>query len=208
VAALIVEPVQGIAGARDCAPAFLEAARTACDRAGAALVFDEIQCGVGRSGAFTAAEAYGVVPDAITMAKGLAGGLPIGAVVAAPRLIEGLEIGDLGSTFGGGPVPCAAALAVLDVIEDEDLIENVRAIGERLAQGARAMGVPAVQGRGLLLGLRLGRSAAGVQQALFGHRVLTGTAADPEILRLMPPLNFSREEADLLLVALGKVWHR
>ena len=208
VAALIVEPVQGIAGARDCPPAFLEAARTACDHAGAALVFDEIQCGVGRSGAFTAAEAYGVVPDLVTMAKGLAGGLPIGAVVAAPRLIEGLEIGDLGSTFGGGPVPCAAALAVLDVIEDEALIENVRAIGERLVEGALAMGIPAIQGRGLLLGLRLGRPAAVVQRALFGLRVLTGTATDPEVLRLMPPLNFSRDEADLLLVALGKVWDR
>jgi len=206
VAALIVEPIQGIAGARDCPPAFLEAARAACDRAGAALVFDEIQCGVGRSGSFTAAEAYGVVPDVVTMAKGLAGGLPIGAVVSVPWLAEKLEIGDLGSTFGGGPVPCAAALAVLDVIEEEGLLENVRAIGARLTEGARAMGMPAVQGRGLLLGLRLGRPAAALQRALFQHRVLTGTAADPEILRLMPPLNFSPEEADLLLDALGKVW--
>ena len=208
VAALIVEPIQGIAGARDCPRGFLEAARAACDRVGAALVFDEIQCGVGRSGSFTAAETYGVVPDLVTMAKGLAGGLPIGAVVSAPWLAEKLEIGDLGSTFGGGPVPCAAALAVLDVIEEEGLLENVRAIGAHLAEGARAMGIPAVQGRGLLLGLRLGRPAGAVQKALFEHRVLTGTAADPEILRLMPPLNFSSEEADLLLDALRKVWIR
>jgi len=208
VAAVIVEPVQGIHGARDCPPEFLSALRAACDDAGAALLFDEIQCGSGRAGAFTAAEAFGVVPDCVTMAKGLAGGLPIGAVVAAPRLVEGLEIGDLGSTFGGGPVPCAAALAVLDVIEGEDLLSNVRTVGAQLADGALAAGIPAVQGKGLLLGLRLGRPAAPVQRALFGHRVLTGTANDPEILRLMPPLNFTREEADLLLDALGKVWDR
>ncbi len=207
VAAVIVEPVQGIQGARDCPASFLAAARAACDRAGAALLFDEIQCGVGRSGAFTAAEAFGVVPDAITMAKGLAGGLPIGAVVAAPRLTEGLTIGDLGSTFGGGPVPCVAALAVLDVIEEDSLLANVREVSARLVEGARALDVPAVQGRGLLLGLRLGRPAADVQRALFDHRVLAGTSADPDVLRLMPPLNFSREEADLLLDALGKVLH-
>ena len=205
-AAVIVEPVQGIAGARDCSVEFLRAARAACDRAGAALVFDEVQCGVGRCGGFTAAEAYGVVPDVIAMAKGLASGLPIGAVVSAPWLTAKLEIGDLGSTFGGGPVVCAAALAVLDVIEDEDLVANAIAIGGHLADGARAIGIPAVQGRGLLLGLRLGYPATRLQRALFEHRVLTGTATDPEVLRLMPPLNLTREEADHLLDALRKAW--
>lgn len=206
VAALIVEPVQGIAGARDCPPAFLRAARAACDRAGAMLVFDEIQCGVGRCGAFTAAEAYGVTPDVFTLAKGLASGLPIGAVVAAPFLAEGLEIGDLGSTFGGGPVPCAAALATLDVLEDEGLIGHALAIGRRIVDGARALGIPETTGRGLLIGLRLGRPAAPVQRALFDRRVLTGTATDPHTLRLMPPLTFTTEEADRLLAAFGEVW--
>jgi acetylornithine/succinyldiaminopimelate/putrescine aminotransferase len=205
VAALIVEPVQGIEGARDCSPEFLRAARAACTRAGAALIFDEIQCGVGRCGAFTAAAAYGVTPDALTMAKGLAAGLPIGAVMITPWLAEGLAIGDLGSTFGGGPVICAAALANLGVIERDQLVANAAAVGKYLRDEALGLGVPGVQGRGLLLGLRLGRPAAQVQRALFDHRVLTGTSADPDVLRLMPPLNFSRAEADILLSALEKV---
>jgi acetylornithine/succinyldiaminopimelate/putrescine aminotransferase len=205
VAAVIVEPVQGIQGARDCSPTFLNAARRICSAAGAVLIFDEVQCGVGRCGAFTAAEAYGVNPDILTLAKGLAAGLPIGAVVMAPWIAEGLEIGDLGSTFGGGPVVCAAALANLSVIEREGLIANAVRVGDHLRKGALALGVPRVQGRGLLLGLRLGTPAAEVQRALFAHRILTGTSADARVLRLMPPLNFSREEADLVLEALGKV---
>lgn len=205
VAAVIVEPVQGIQGARDCAPEFLRAARDVCTRAGAALVFDEIQCGVGRCGAFTAAEAYGVTPDILTMAKGLAAGLPIGAVVMTPDMAEALAIGDLGSTFGGGPVVCAAALANLGVIEREGLIANADAIGRYLHDEALGLGVLGVQGRGLLIGLRVGRPAAEVQRALFAHRILAGTSADPEVLRLMPPLSFSRDEADLVLTALGKV---
>jgi acetylornithine/N-succinyldiaminopimelate aminotransferase len=205
VAAVIVEPVQGIQGARDCAPEFLHAARDICTRAGAALLFDEIQCGVGRCGAFTAAEAYGVTPDAITMANGLAAGLPIGAVVASPWLVEGLSIGDLGSTFGGGPVVCAAALANLGVIAREELVANAGTIGQYIREEALALGVLGVQGRGLLIGLRLERPAAEVQRALFAHHVVTGTSADPDVLRLMPPLSFSRAEADLLLTALGKV---
>ena len=205
VAAVIVEPVQGIQGARDCAPEFLQAARAICTRAGAALLFDEIQCGAGRCGAFTAAEAYGVTPDAVTMAKGLAAGLPIGAVVASPWLVEGLAIGDLGSTFGGGPVVCAAALANLEVIADEGLVANADAIGRYIRDEALGLGVLGVQGRGLLIGLRLERPAAEVQRALFAHHIVTGTSADPEVLRLMPPLSFSRAEADILLTALGKV---
>ena len=204
-AALIVEPVQGLQGARDCAPEFLRAARAACDRHGAALIFDEIQCGVGRCGAFTAAEAYGVVPDVITLAKGLASGLPIGAVLVGPRLSAGVKTGDLGSTFGGGPVVCAAALATLEVIDREGLVANAVAVGDRLRRGALALGVPRVQGRGLLLGLVLDRPAAEVQKALFTRRVLTGTSGDPQALRLMPPLVFSTAEADRLLEALAEV---
>jgi acetylornithine/N-succinyldiaminopimelate aminotransferase len=205
VAAVIVEPIQGLQGARECSSDFLAAARELCIRSGAALIFDEVQCGVGRCGAFTAAEAVGISPDALTMAKGLAAGLPAGAVVIRPWLAEGLEIGDLGSTFGGGPVVCAAALANLEVIEREGLVHNAIAIGARLREGALERGVAAVQGRGLLLGLRLGRPAALVQRALFDHRILTGTSADPEVLRLMPPLNFKIAEAELLLDALGEV---
>jgi acetylornithine/N-succinyldiaminopimelate aminotransferase len=199
VAALIVEPVQGLAGARDCAPEFLRAARRICDARGAALIFDEVQCGVGRCGAFSAAEAYGVTPDILTFAKGLAAGLPIGAVVATPAVTARLAMGDLGSTFGGGPVVCAAALANIAVIEREGLIENAVRVGDYLARGARRLGVARVSGRGLLLGLHLDRPAGEVQRALFARRILTGTASDPRVLRLLPPLSFSLREADLLL---------
>jgi acetylornithine/succinyldiaminopimelate/putrescine aminotransferase len=205
VAAVLVEPIQGFAGARDCSLEFLASARRVCDDRGAVLLFDEVQCGVGRCGAFAAAEAVGVTPDALTFAKGLAGGLPIGAVVATPALTNSLAIGDLGSTFGGGPVPCAAALANIAVIEREGLIANALAVGEHLAAGARALGIRKVSGRGLLLGLHLSRPAAEVQRALFARRILTGTATDPQILRLLPPLSFSNREADLLLAGLREV---
>ncbi len=205
VAAVIVEPVQGMSGARDCSPAFLRAAREACDGTGAALIFDEVQCGVGRCGAFTAAEAYGVVPDLLTMAKGLASGLPIGAVVAAPRVVDTIAVGDLGSTFGGGPVPCAAALATLQVIEEEGLVSNALEIGERLKIGAFRAGARHVSGRGLLLGLHLDRKAADVQRSLLDRGILTGLASDPGVLRLLPPLVFTRDEADLVVEALREV---
>ncbi len=204
-AAVIVEPVQGLTGARDCSEEFLQAARRACTRAGAALIFDEVQCGVGRSGRFTAAEAFGVTPDIITMAKGLASGFPIGAMVATSALTSGLKIGDLGSTFGGGPVACAAALATLDVIEREGLLANVQEVSSQLRTGAARLGVAEVRGRGLLLGLQMPRPAAEVQRALFNEKVLVGTASDPATVRLLPPLTFSPAEANLLLGALHRV---
>lgn len=205
VAAVIIEPVQGMSGARDCAPEFLAAARRICSERGAMLIFDEVQCGVGRCGAFTAAESFGVVPDLLTLAKGLGSGLPIAATLATATLAAQLKIGDLGSTFGGGPVPCAAALATIAVIERDGLIQNAMKVGAQLRAGALVLGIPAVQGRGLLLGLRLGRAAAPVQAALFERRILTGTAGDPEVLRLLPPLSFSAQEAGIVLEALGEV---
>jgi acetylornithine/succinyldiaminopimelate/putrescine aminotransferase len=205
VAALIVEPVQGMMGARDCSPSFLQAARRVTASHGAMLIFDEIQCGVGRSGSFTAAESYGVVPDLLTMAKGLGSGLPISATVATDAIAAEVKVGDLGSTFGGGPVPCAAALATLQVMDSESLLRNVRVVGQRLRDGAWRAGVQEVQGRGLLLGLRLDRPAVEVQRALFARRILTGTSTDPMVLRLMPPLSFSIAEADQLIAALVEV---
>jgi acetylornithine/succinyldiaminopimelate/putrescine aminotransferase len=208
VAAVILEPVQGMAGARACDPAFLRRIRELCTEHGVLLIFDEIQCGVGRCGAFTAAEAFGVVPDILTMAKGLASGLPIGAVVTTDAVSATIRTGDLGSTFGGGPVPCAAALATLDVIATEGLIANAREIGDYIATEARrraGLAITGIEGRGLLLGLRLTRPAAEIQKALFARRILTGTAGDPAILRLIPPLSFSRAEAELLLAALTEV---
>ncbi len=205
VAAVIIEPVQGFAGARDCAPEFLRAARRICSERGATLIFDEVQCGAGRCGAFSAAESFGVTPDVLTFAKGLGAGLPIAAVVATDELTSALTRGDLGSTFGGGPVPCAAALANIAVIADEELVQNAVEIGGYLAEGALTLGVRQVSGRGLLLGLHLDRPASTIQSALFGHRILTGTSTDPAVLRLLPPLSFSRQEADILLTGLKDV---
>jgi acetylornithine/succinyldiaminopimelate/putrescine aminotransferase len=206
IAAVILEPVQGMSGARACTAEFLGRIRELCRERGVVLIYDEVQCGVGRAGAFTAAEALGVVPDILTLAKGLASGLPIGAVVASPAVTTGITTGDLGSTFGGGPVPCAAALATLEVLDAEALVANARDVGDYLSrQAGRLSGVRAVQGLGLLVGLRLDRPAAGVQQALFARRILTGTAGDPAILRLIPPLCFTMDEAELLLTALREV---
>ena len=145
-----------------------------------------------------------MTPDIVTLAKGLASGLPIGAMVATPALTSGIKVGDLGSTFGGGPVACAAALATLEVIDQEALYRNVQRVSTHLRAWAARQAL-AVQGLGLLLGLRMPRPAATVQQDLFGRRVLTGTASDPAILRLLPPLSFSIAEADLLLGALDRV---
>lgn len=206
IAAVLIEPVQGFNGARTCTPEFLEAARRLCDERGARLLFDEVQCGTGRTGRFTAAELFGVTPDALSLAKGLAAGLPIGAVLAVESLVDDIQVGDLGSTFGGGPVPCAAALANLAVIDREELLANTTAVGGSLA--CRCAGLPAVQavhGRGFLLGLELDRPAAGVQRALWGQRILTGTSTDQHTLRLLPPLSFSVDEADLLFKAIQEV---
>jgi acetylornithine/N-succinyldiaminopimelate aminotransferase len=205
VAAIIVEPVQGFAGARECSPEFLRAARRLCSEHGALLIFDEVQCGVGRCGAFTAAESSGVTPDLLSLAKGLAAGLPIGAVLATEDIAKSLSLGDLGSTFGGGPLPCAAALANIGVIENEHLIQNAIDVGRYLTEGALHARVRRVSGKGLLLGLHLESPAAEVQRALFEHRILTGTSTDPRVLRLLPPLSFSRDEADILLRALEDV---
>jgi acetylornithine/N-succinyldiaminopimelate aminotransferase len=206
IAAVLIEPVQGFNGARTCSVEFLQAARRFCDERGAKLLFDEIQCGTGRTGSFTAAEHFGVVPDALAMAKGLAGGLPIGAVLAADSLVDDIKIGDLGSTFGGGPVPCAAALATLDVIDREGLLANTTAVSAWLMQqSATLSAVRAVHGRGFLIGLELDRPAAPVQQALWQDRILTGTSTDPNTLRLLPPLSFSADEAALLFAGLHKV---
>jgi len=203
VAALIVEPVQGLAGARDCSPAFLRAARRACDRAGAVLVFDEVQCGCGRTGAFTAAQGFGVLPDVLTLAKGIAGGLPMGAALIAEHVADGIGSGDMGTTFGGGPVPCAAAVANLEVLRDEGLADRAGALERRLRDALITLpGVSRVQGRGLLLGVVLDRPAKPVQQALFELGVLVGSAEDPRVLRLLPPLVLTDAEADEFVAAL------
>lgn len=206
VAGVILEPIQGLAGARDLGVEMLCAARRAADDAGAVLIFDEVQCGCGRSGAFTAAQAHGVTPDILTLGKGIAGGLPMGAVLMRSSIAEGLAVGDLGTTFGGGPVPCAAACANLEVLRDEALPARAVALETRIREAlAEVPAVVRIDGRGLLLGLVLDRPAKPVLQALLDRGFLVGSAIDPYVLRLLPPLVLGDDEADAFTDALCEV---
>jgi acetylornithine/succinyldiaminopimelate/putrescine aminotransferase len=181
------------------------AAREACDEHGAALIFDEIQCGLGRTGTLWAYQHSGVVPDALTTAKALGGGLPIGALVTGPRLADALRPGDHGSTFAGAPLAAAAALAVLDVIDDEALLQRVRDLGERLQHGlAELPGVVAVRGAGLMLAADIdGDAPAAVERALLQQRLVVN-ATGPATIRLLPPLVIGEAEVDEALARLGR----
>ena len=171
-AAVLLEPIQGEGGVHPIGDEVLQAARRACDRHGAALIFDEVQTGMGRTGTLWAYEQTGVVPDALTTAKALGGGLPIGALVTGPRLAETLQAGDHGSTFAGGPLVARAALAALEVTEDAALLARVRDVGERMrAEIAALDGVAAVRGRGLMIGFDLRRRrGAGVRRCARSRR--------------------------------------
>jgi acetylornithine/succinyldiaminopimelate/putrescine aminotransferase len=206
VAAVIVEPVQGLGGARNVSPHFLRRARELCNSHGALLIFDEVQCGCGRVGAFTAAAAYGVNPDLLTLAKGIAAGLPLGALLARQSVVAGFGTGDLGSTFGGGPVPCAAAVANLSLLADERLAENALERERQVRDAAASLPpVQRVQGCGLLLGLVLDRPAAAVQRALLERDILVGSSADPHVLRLLPPLVVTAEQISMFIEAFAEI---
>ena len=195
-AAVLLEPVQGETGINVLSDELLRAARAACDRSGAALIFDEIQCGLGRTGTLWAYEHAGVTPDAMTVAKALGGGMPIGALITGPRLADVFEPGDHGSTFAGGPVVAAAGLAVLDVIDDEALLARVGEMGERLAAGlAELPGVRAVRGRGLMRAIDIDRGPELVRRALLEQRLVLN-ATGPETVRFLPPLTVGEAEVD------------
>jgi acetylornithine/N-succinyldiaminopimelate aminotransferase len=167
-AAVLLEPVQGETGIHVLSDELLRTARAACDRTGAALIFDEIQCGLGRTGTLWAQEHSGVTPDAMTVAKALGGGMPIGALITGPRLADVFEPGDHGSTFAGGPVVAAAGLAVLDVVDDDVLLARVGELGERLAAGlAELPGVREVRGRGLMRAIEVDGAPELVRRALL-----------------------------------------
>jgi acetylornithine/succinyldiaminopimelate/putrescine aminotransferase len=200
-AAILLEPVQGEGGVYPLSAETLAEARALADEHGALLVFDEVQTGVGRSGAFFAWQAIGVRPDAVTLAKGLANGLPIGALLVADDAPTGFEPGDHASTFGGNPVACAAACAVVDTVDDA-LLEHVRAISQQLRDGLAQFGE--VRGLGLLLAVELDRPAAPVVEAALEHHLVIGSAGE-NTLRLTPPLTISAAEAALALQLLGEV---
>ncbi len=206
-AAVILEPIQSMAGVREAPPDYYRAAREICTRAGALLILDEVQTAPARTGARFYGEHPGVLPDLVTTAKGIASGVPCGLLLAAAPVAERVREGDHGCTFGGGPLASAALAATLEVIEEEELTENAARMGELLAGGLRAVpGVTEVRGRGLLLGAVLDRKAKPVRQALLERRILVSTTpGDDRVLRLLPPLVLGPDEVDVFLDALRAV---
>jgi predicted acetylornithine/succinylornithine family transaminase len=200
-AAILLEPVQGEGGVHPLPAAAVAQARSLADEHGAMLVFDEVQTGVGRSGAFFAWETYGVRPDAVTLAKGLANGLPIGALLVADESPTGFEPGDHASTFGGNPVSCAAACAVVDAVDDA-LLAHVREVAAQLADGLVPLGD--VRGLGLLLALELDRPAAPLVASALERGLVIGSAGENTI-RLTPPLTLTHDEAALGIGLLTEV---
>ena len=207
-AAVFLEPGQGEAGVIPAPAGYLAAAREACDYAGALLVLDEIQSGIGRTGAWFAHQQAGVLPDVITLAKGLGGGLPIGACIGLGDCGTALRKGDHGSTFGGNPIACAAALAVLDTIEADGLLGQAAAIGQRLATGITAAGHPlvaGVRGSGLWLAIELTGPAAVSAEAACRRAGYLVNAVQPDAIRLAPPLILTAAQADSFTAALAGI---
>lgn len=205
--AVFVEPVQGEGGIHEATPDFLRALRALCDRHDAALVFDEVQCGVGRTGTLWAYQASGVTPDIMTLAKPLAGGLPIGAVLVTESIAEAIHPGDHGSTFAGGPLVASVALAVLERVAQPDFLAHVREVGGYLKERLEALNSPqvkAVRGRGLMIGVELGVEAAQVIQAGYAHGLIMVNAG-PDVLRLVPPLIIERAHVDELIDRLSVI---
>lgn len=201
-AAVIVEPVQGMAGAVDLGAAFLAALRARCDEVGALLIFDEVQCGMGRTGQPFAANFYNVRPDLLTTAKALGNGFPCAALMMSPLVAASLKTDALGTTFGGGPMACAAMIAVLAALKEERLLERVRRMGAYIRRSCVLGPVTGYQGAGLLVGLRTRRPAQEIQAELLECCILTGTSSDPHVLRLLPPFILQEEHVDLLRDAL------
>lgn len=207
-AAVIIEPVQAEGGVYEARPEYLRAARRLCDERGALLIFDEIQCGMGRCGTLWAHEESGIEPDMMALAKALGGGMPIGALLCNARTADVLSAGTHGSTFGGNPVSTAAACAVLEVFDEEHLVEKARHVGMRFRAGleqlaARKRCITEVRGRGLLLGIELSVEAATVANAMRARKVLIGTAG-PNVVRFTPPLGVTEDLVDTVLDCLAE----
>ena len=206
VCAVIVECIQGVGGIRLATPEFMQGLRQACDETGAVLICDEIQCGYGRSGKFFAHQYLGVQPDLITVAKGIGNGFPMGAVLVSPKFKP--VYGQLGTTFGGNHLACAAALAVLDIIEEEHLVENAAKVGQFLMDGIRSLHLPHVvdvRGRGLMIGVELDVPYKEIRsKLLFDEHCFTGCSGT-NVLRLLPPLCLTEAEAADFLTRLERV---
>lgn len=201
-AAVIVEPVQGVGGAFDMGAEFLAALRRRCDETGSLLIFDEVQIGMGRSGWPFAANMYGVFPDMITAAKALGNGFPVAALLMTPRVTAALKMEGLGTTFGGGPMACAAVEAVVEAIESEGLLANVRRVANYIRATCTVGPVIGHQGAGFLHGLICKRPGKELQPELLKRNILCGTSGDPAVLRLLPPYCLQESHVDLLREAL------
>ncbi len=206
-AAIILEPIQSMGGVRLGDAGFYQALRALCDKTGTMLIYDEVQTGMGRTGEFFFAGRFGVLPDMITTAKGIASGIPMGAVLMTEALAATIKNGDLGTTFGGGPVASAALEATIDVIRDENLLENVRTNAAYLYNELQKLDfVEEVRGLGYLVGIKFkSDSAKPYQQGLLDKHIITGLADDVSVLRLLPPLTLKRAEIDLFLEALAGI---
>ncbi len=206
VAAIMLEPIQSMAGVRTAGPEFFRGLRELCDERGIVLIYDEVQTGVGRTGEwfFAGSEAGSlVVPDIITLAKALGSGIPVGACLVTEKISSSIKENDLGTTFGGGMIAMAAVTATLETIENDGMLENVRMVDAYLRK--RLANVPeivAVRGLGFLLGLEFHDQAAPIHKALLDRKIITGTSSDSKVLRLLPPLCLQREEVDLFIDGL------
>ncbi len=200
VAAVLIEPIQSMAGVITAPPEYFQSLRRICDERGAKLIYDEVQTGFGRTGTFFYAGRHGVVPDLVALAKGIGSGVPMGAVLVSEEIAAGVKPDEYGTTFGGGPIACAAAEATVHVIEKEGLLENVRRGGARLIEGLLSLsGVREVRGEGFLLGVVLDRPGKPVREALLARGVLVGGSDLPDVLRLLPPLVLRAQEIDRFL---------
>jgi acetylornithine/N-succinyldiaminopimelate aminotransferase len=203
-AAVLLEPVQGETGIHPLDEEYLAFARRLCDEHGALLIFDEVQCGMGRTGWLWAWQGVEVKPDVMTTAKGLGGGLPIGACVTTPEQADVLQPGDHGSTFAGGPVIAAGANAVFDVVDDPGLLSDVADYGERLARGLAEIGLKRVRGRGLMLAFETEDGPGFARRALLEERLVLN-ATGPDTVRLLPPLTVTPDEIDDALDRIERV---
>jgi acetylornithine/N-succinyldiaminopimelate aminotransferase len=199
VCAIIIEGIQGVAGIQVPSDEFLKSIRKKCDETGALMIVDEVQSGYGRTGLFFAHQFAGIRPDIITTAKGMGNGFPVAGVLIAPHIKA--KHGMLGTTFGGGYLACAAAIAVLDVIKDERLTGNAAYMGSYLVDKLKSIeGVKEVRGKGLMIGVELHFNASQVRDDLvFKHHVFTGSASNKDTIRLLPPLTITQAEADYFL---------
>jgi acetylornithine/succinyldiaminopimelate/putrescine aminotransferase len=205
--AVILEPIQSMGGVRMAGAEFYQSLREMCDHAGAMLIYDEVQTGMGRTGEYFFAGRFGVVPDMVALAKGIASGVPMGAVLMTDAVAGEIKTGDLGTTFGGGPLACAALEATVDVIRDEDLLGNVRVNSEYLfAELSKMLLVEEVRGLGYLIGIKFpGGTAKSIQQELLEKKIITGLSEDPNVLRLLPPLTLRKAEINLFLDELSRI---